>query len=389
MRLNTYAYPWDLARLGVGSVLDELAGLGFDGVDLAATYHPIDALSPRGDAAWLFSNARGAVHFPARGERYGRIRPVTSSAEVCAAWPEVATRARDLGLAVNAWTVTLFQPWILDAHPDCARVLPGGGPSGSGVCPANDDVREYVAALCADMTDLLGPATIRLEAPITQSYDFDWLRARVLVAVSPLARALFALCACDTCTGRADDAGLDHVRLHRLVNESILTELAAGRDGDPELAVRLAADAELQAYAAQQARATTELVRATAEHVRVAVGEGAPGFATTLTTPFGPLLGDAEDAVLTELATVVDTVTLMPGNPASARIAGLAHAASPPPAIDMLVSPGRQPREPGEQPPAFAEAKQLGVGELGLYNYGLLRDRDVRGFVDAFRAAFG
>ncbi len=389
MQLTTYAYPWDFARLGARQTVDEIAALGFDGIDLAATYHPIDSLSPRGDAAWLYSNARGAVHFPARADRYARIQPHTSSPDICAAWPEIVAHARTLGLRVNVWTVTLFQPWILDAHPDCARVLPGGGPSGSGACPAHDDVREYVARLCADMTDLLGPDRIRLEAPITQAYDFDWLRARVLVSPSPLARALLALCACDACSRRARDAGLDLARLTPLVNESVLTELGAGRDGDPDLAARLGADAELQAYAAQQARATNELVEATIGYVRAAGADATPTFATTLTTPFGPLLGDAEDTVLTELATVIDSATLMPGNPASAHITELARAADPAPAVDMLVPPVRQPREPGAEPPAFAEAKQLGVGELGLYNYGLLRDRDVRTFVDAFRAAFG
>ena len=134
------------------------------------------------------------MHFPARADRYARIRPHTSSPEIGAAWTEVATHAPELGLRVNAWTVTLFQPWILDAHPDCGRVLPGGGPSGSGACPANDDVREYVARLCADMTDLLGPDCIRLEAPITQAYDFDWLRVPGAgLAVAPRPRAARAV----------------------------------------------------------------------------------------------------------------------------------------------------------------------------------------------------
>jgi hypothetical protein len=43
---------------------------------------------------------------------------------VGAAWPQVVNRAREAGIAVNAWTVTLFQPWIVDANPDCA----GGRP---------------------------------------------------------------------------------------------------------------------------------------------------------------------------------------------------------------------------------------------------------------------
>jgi hypothetical protein len=34
-----------------------------------------------------------------------------------------------------------------------------------------------------------------------------------------------------------------------------------------------------------------------------------------------------------------------------------------------------------------AEACALGVSEVGLYNYGLLRDEDVRFFMDTFRDA--
>ena len=60
------------------------------------------------------------MHFPARPERYARIQPRTSSSETCAVWPEVAEHAAALGLAVNAWTVALYQPWIVDAYPDCA-----------------------------------------------------------------------------------------------------------------------------------------------------------------------------------------------------------------------------------------------------------------------------
>ena len=187
MRVTTYAYPWDLARLGVERALQEMVAVGIEAIDLAATYHPIDALSPRDGAARLFTSARGAVHFPARKARYGRIQPSLSRDEVCAVWPEVARRAPDLGLAVNVWTVTLFQPWIIDAYPDCARVLPGGDRSGSGVCPANEDVREFFAVLCDDIVDQFDVSLIRLEGIITRTYDFDWLRPRVVVSVPPVA----------------------------------------------------------------------------------------------------------------------------------------------------------------------------------------------------------
>src|SRR5207245_4639489 len=130
---------------------------------------------------------------------------------------------------VNAWTVTLYQPWIVCGHPDCARVLPGGDPVGSGVCPANDDVRDYLATLCADIVDQFGVSMIRLEGIMPAAYDYGWLRPRVLISVSPLARELLALCFCASCTGRAAAAGLDVERLRRTVNDVIAAELSEGR----------------------------------------------------------------------------------------------------------------------------------------------------------------
>src|SRR5438552_2466081 len=193
MRVTAYAYPWDLARLGVERVLGEMAAHGIAAVDLAATYHPIDALSPRGGHA-LFTSPRGAVHFPARLERYGRIQPSMSpDPEIRAVWPATARAAVSSGLGLNAWTVVLFQPWIADAYPDCARVLPSGDPIGSGVCPASEDVREYVAVLCADIAEQFGVETLRLEGIMPAAYDYGWLRPRVLVEVSLLARQLPAL----------------------------------------------------------------------------------------------------------------------------------------------------------------------------------------------------
>src|SRR3954452_10026707 len=75
MHVTVWTYPWDVARLGAATVVDDLRRQGADGIDLAATYHPISALSPRGDHVQGFFSPRGGVFFPARPERYGRIRP--------------------------------------------------------------------------------------------------------------------------------------------------------------------------------------------------------------------------------------------------------------------------------------------------------------------------
>ena len=89
---------------------------------------------------------------------------------------------------------------------------------------------------------------------------------------------------------------------------------------------------------------------------------------------------------------------MFPGNVEhNRRVAAIASRATPPRELAMLTArlrPGGSTPTPvaltGADPVAqeFQEAAELGVAELGLYNYGLLRDRDVRDFVAAVRAAF-
>jgi hypothetical protein len=391
VRVTIYAYPWDLARIGVERALGEIVDNGIEAVDLAATYHPIDALSPRDGTARLFTSPRGAVHFPARPGRYARIRPRTSSTDTCAVWPEAAEHAAALGLAVNAWTVALYQPWIVDAYPDCARVLPSGDPVGSSVCAANDDVCEYMARLCADVVDQFGVGVLRLEGIMPAAYDYGWLRPRVLVAVSPLARALLTLCFCASCTRRATVAGLDEERLRRLVLGTIAAELddTPASPAAAERAARLDADAELQAFVLQHERASIELAR-------VATSRFDPSSGARLSlsswTPYSTLLGTAQDGLLAELFDLVDQVVVYPewSEGRKRRFAELASRAAPAVELALLVAP-RGARVLPANPTAantgtplaqeLSGTATLGVDEINLYNYGLLRPNDIRDFM--------
>jgi hypothetical protein len=393
VRITSYTYPWDLAYMGVETALQRMADDGIDGVDLAATYHPIDSLSPRAGVR-MFSDARGAVYFPARAERYGRIRPHLHSKELCAIWPEAAAHAEKAGLALNAWTITLFQPWIRDAHIDCARRLPSGDPSGSGVCAANEDVREYIAALCDDVVDQFGIDIVRLEGVIAHMFDLDWLRPRALVTLSPLARTLLNLCFCDTCTANARTAGLDPERLRSLVNEAINAEIADGpSDRSAERTAGLAADPELRAYVTHYVQSSIDLTRI----VRDRLG-GRARISGNAATPYGALLGsEAEDGLLAQFVDVADQIAMHPANPhGNRRVAEINARAHAPRELSMLfarvqvnsASTHGQGNAEEQMASDLDEAATRGADEITLYNYALLRDGDVADFVGAVRKAF-
>jgi hypothetical protein len=395
MRITTYTYPWDLARLGVEPTLRRMADDGVQTVDLAAAYHPIDALSPRNGVS-LFSDGRGAVYFPARAERDGRIKPKLHSPSVCAVWPEAARHTATLGLGLNAWTVTLFQPWIRDAHPDTARVLPSGDASGSEVCPANEDVREYVATLCEDAVEQFGVGLVRLEGVMPNMYDLAWLRPRVLVDVPPFARTLLNLCFCKACTSKAAATGLDVERLRSVVNKAVDAEVNGGSaEAAAARAAELSADATLKAFAASHVQSAIDLVHA----VRGRIGRRAR-ISTNASTPYGGLLGaETEDGLMTQFIDAADQIAMHPANPnGNRRVVALKSRATPPRELSMLFARIKAPGPAGAAHPGEGGGSQMeqdlketaarGVDEITLYTYGLLRDRDVSEFVAAVRGAF-
>ena len=307
---------------------------GLDAVHLAATYHPIDSLSPR-DTAHVYTDTRGAVYFPARESRYGRITPHARSRELSAVWLETASLAASLGLDINAWIVTTFQPWIRDVYPDCARVFPGGGASGSLVCPANDDVIEYVAALCSDLVDQFDVPSMQLEGILPTAYNFDWLRPRVIVRIPPLAQELLALCFCSTCIRKAQAAGIDAARVRGLVNETITAELAESSTNETADQDLPSIDAELREFAVRHVLSAVELVAA----CRVNCSTG-PSFSSTVSTPYPLLLGEAENDVLERMAGAVDRVVIIGGDAdTNERARDFATGHEPSRGISMLVTP--------------------------------------------------
>src|SRR5579871_114775 len=393
VRTTAYAYPWDVARLGAERVLADMAEQGIAAIDLAATYHPIDALSPRGGRMQLFTSARGAVHFPARRERYARIVPSFAPDDAArAVWPAVERAASSLMVGLNAWVVLLFQPWIADAFPDCARVLPSGDAVGSVVCQASEDVQEYFSILCADIADQFGIGTLRLEMASPPTYDYGWLRPRVLVELSPLARQLLALCFCRSCLRRATAEGLDVGRIRHTVEDAIADEVVGGGPSTGEHAASLAADDEVRAFVLQHEQATLDLVRATLTHLEAG---RRPRVSTIVNTPFELLLGDTQHGVVAGLLSAVDQTLIFPGGDeerarlvaelaaASTRQVGLATFIVPVALGGLVGMPPVTGDDADRVSRELRAAAKFPLEEVNIYNYGLLRESDVQALLAA------
>jgi hypothetical protein len=148
----------------------------------------------------------------------------------------------------------------------------------------------------------------------------------------------------------------------------------------------------------QHVEASAELVRGIAS---VFDGPAAPKFATTIATSFPSLLGPDEHDALATMVDAVDHVVMYSGNlQRNQVVADLAARAEPRREATMLITRIRI-GDAGGTPHAtpvsgaeiadndFQEGARLGVSELGLYNYGLLRDEDVGDFMAGVRSVFG
>lgn len=382
MQLSTYVYPWDLARLGVREVFEDLNEQGVTGVDLTASYHTITAFSPRGRGPHVFSLPRGGVCFPIRRERYGLITPADiADAAVLRVWPEAAAQAARLGIALSAWTVALFAPWLAQDHPATARVLPSGERSNVGVCPAAPAVREYLGALCADVAEQFGLAAVKLENVAFPDFDYGWHRPRALTTIPDRARELLSMCFCVHCVERGRSAGIQ-VDLLQVRLAAQIDAVLAGPGSRP------VDDEELVAYKTLADGAVVELVSYIAESVR----QEAPATRVTVAAPIEP-----SGSAGVDLASVIDEVggvqLWSPRHNADAIAALLPLLQQRP---DLVVSCLHPPGfdHPVGSPTWLEELRSaiaVPVDEISLYHYGLLPrsdfDRGVRLARDLTRPA--
>ena len=273
---STFAYPWDLADTGVESALRHLSDDGFGALELTVCYHPITLHTPGAPDRRLMYMDRGAVFFPARRERYGRVKPhLFPEPEVVKAWTTAAELAPGMGLDLNAWTVALYQPWIAHEYPDTARVTPAGQINLGGVCPTSPDVREFMAILVGDLAEQFPIRTVQLEGVCHQFFDTGWRLPRVLVQLSPWNRWLASLCFCSSCVSAAADRGISVKAFRKRICDELEavyrgTAPPSDRPFDELQAERMAADGDYAEFISMREEVCVELVLGIAERLHAA-----------------------------------------------------------------------------------------------------------------------
>ena len=212
--ISASLYPWDLADEGVERILDNLQEMTLcNSVYLIALMHhekrPLtDFFYPHNPVRKTYCPEDSRAYFFPDPGFYGRIKPRTSDREFLkgADWLNVLIEAaRKRGMKTGAeLSHTLVDGERAEAEfADCMQRDIYGNRIGKLICFNNEDARDYVVGLFSD---------------IATNYDVDYIQTCLIPfnsgrgASQGAARLLGTTlggCFCDSCTGVAQENGLD------------------------------------------------------------------------------------------------------------------------------------------------------------------------------------
>jgi len=206
-----YLHAWDLADDSVDATLEWIRRADLNTLNLAATYHHGWFLHPRHGQHRAFMTEGDVCYFHPDPSSYRetKLKPLvsrTAGTRDCLA--EVAKRlGPDLRLV--SWTVGAHNTRLGLAHPECAVRNVYGDRLPHALCPANNDVKEYLKALCRDLATHYPLWGIQLEAFCWMGLAHGHHHERDLVGLSPVEQDLMGLCVCPDCEQKAGRAGVD------------------------------------------------------------------------------------------------------------------------------------------------------------------------------------
>ena len=372
-----YAYAWDLIDEGLTEVTARVRDAGLNTVTLAAAYHAGKFLRPHAPKGKVYFPEDGTVHFRARAERYGRVKPLLSSiAEREDPFAALARAAPDLRRV--AWVVACHNTRLGMLHPELVARNCFDDPYFYSLCPADLEVRDYVVRLCTDLADQHELKAIALETPGWLPYEHGFHHEFAMLPLNEWARVLLGLCFAPGSLAGAKAAGIDAECLRRQACRWLEAWLAAEHPvSERRAAEMLMADIVLEpewaAFLRWRCRCVADLVR----EVRSAVRQ--PTEIWVIPSVQRPSTkGWIEGSDLRLLAGAADRLEVCAYEPSAAEVAAdlwdVRRRVGQKARLNAILRPGHPDLAGGAETGAAALAlKAAGCEGIAFYNYGHLR----------------
>jgi len=390
VRVTAYLYPWDVD--GDPGAADRIAGLGLDGVTLAAAYHAVRAVTPFHPRHRIVTREAAVYYRPAEARWQGsQLAPV--QADPPGSFERAAAKLRGRGLRLGAWAI-LTHGCRADAKPTLCVRNAYGDRYPWALCTASPAVRDYATALAAEVAALDDADEIELEACGWYGIDHGGAHDKTGgAAADPVVRWLLSLCFCAACGDGYARAGADPGELRTAVVAAVDAALGWGPDGAGALlrhgpVIEGVLSGEMAAAAERaRAEAASQLLREVVAVVRAA-GPGKPVLVHADPDPRVAGSNPGYDPAVLLGPGGADGIVLSCWDPAAAGPLVARTAKSAPPGARIVAGllavsglGGRPATLSGQ-----AEAvRQAGATELRLYHAGLASADDLDGIAEFCR----
>jgi hypothetical protein len=387
-----YAYPWDLADEGIGSVIAEVQALGIDTITIAGSYHAGKFLRPHGRSGRVFFPEDGTVYFKADPARYGTIKPVLNS---LVAERDIfrETTGHSPAAAANAWLVLLHNSRLGELYPQSTVRNAFGDRYVYSLCPSAPDAREYAVALCKDVTDNYPLIGISVETPGFLPYAHGYHHEFALVKPNRWLDSCLGLCFCDHCVEMAAAAGIDGRRLKTQIRDEIESYLESDVDFPDDMAEAfwlsdIATDGALTSFLNWRCDIVTTLVREIRGAVRA---DATVAIIPTVARPTGGAWYEGSNLqALAAAAGTIEACFYEPGvERVRADVRDTQRRLKGTGTLRGILRPAFPDLQSRNDLVAAARAlRDAGISEIAFYNYGHLRRSNLAWVADAL-AAFG
>lgn len=219
MEKNVFIYPWDLADEGMDEVLNRLTGHGINGLNISTIYHSGMFLMPHNPRRKLIFPEPGALYIEPDRRWHGKIKikPPISPISPRAFWDRLREKTAARKMSLTSWTITLHGSSIGTRYPE-TNVLNAFGDANLTIpCAANDDVREYVVALVADLADNYAFDNILLESLECMPFRHGYHHEVIGIPLTPGIEFLLSLSFSEAMVAKAKTAGIDVERVREFV----------------------------------------------------------------------------------------------------------------------------------------------------------------------------
>jgi hypothetical protein len=220
-----YLHPWDIVDEGPEQVFSRIKESGIKHVNLATSYHCGRYILPHNPKRKIYFAEEGVVYFRPDPKFFDDtpIKPKVSSQFPDVDIVALATKeAKEHGIGVNSWTVTLHNSRLAKAHPEAAVINAYGDLDYNFLCPNNAHSRKFVIGLVRNLAEKYSLEAIQLEsAGYIWGLEHGDHHEMLGTQVEPFTSDLMGICFCKDCVAKMEKEGLHPDILKKLVKSVV------------------------------------------------------------------------------------------------------------------------------------------------------------------------